>query len=779
MATTSTNFPSSLTHLPNLSTTTTSSHIKLDQITLFETKQIHAHFHKTCFENTYRDGHDPYHQHSTPIARYNFLITSYNKNNHPEYGLRIYSQMRDMDINVDSFIVSSVLKSCAQTRWVLVGREVHGLALKNGLDYDVYVGNGLIQMYSECGFAGISRVVFDKMGSKDGVSWSTMIRSYDKHGMVNEAFEIIREMQYNSVKPQQSTLISMASLLADDGNVNLAKLMHSYVIKNSEMDRLNANITTSLIDMYAKSGNLAFARRVFDQSVEKGIASYTAMLAGYFRSRLLDEGVRLFAMMLEARIFPNEVTLLTMISECGKIEALDTGKQLHGYVLRRGFDMTVALGTSLVDMYGKCGEIRISRAVFDSLGKKDVMAWTALISAYAQQKCIGEAIELLVLMKEDGIRPNQVTMASLLSVCADVSSLEIGKWIGTYIDKEGIEVDVVLQTALVDMYAKCGDIDSAYKLFDKAMRRDVGLWNAMMTGFGIHGYGEAAMELFIDMEKPGIKPNDVTFIGLLTACSHAGMVTEGKRVFEDMPKKYGLVPKIEHYGCMVDLLGRAGLLQEAYEMTQTMPVKPNTVVWGALLASCKVHKNPDLGEIAGKELLGIDPESCGHNILMSNVYAMGQRWTDVSNARMTMKRRGLVKEPGVSCIEVNGVVHEFKTAEKTHPKLEKINVMLREMIDKLKEAGYKPDISVVLLNLEEKEKEDSLRFHSEKIAMAFGLISTAPGTPIRIAKNLRVCDDCHTASKLLSKIYGRVFIVRDRSRFHRFRDGSCSCGDYW
>ncbi|KAK9732890.1 hypothetical protein RND81_04G030100 [Saponaria officinalis] len=774
MTTISTNFPP----FPAL-LTTKSSLKKLDQITLIETKQIHAHFHKTRFENIHRNQPDFFDLHSTPIARFNFLITSYNKNNQPNYGLIIYSQMRAMGVDIDCFIVSSALKSCAQIGWVSVGREIHGFALKNGLDYDVFVGNTLIQMYSECGFTGISRLVFDKMESKDAVSWNTMITSYGKHGMTNEALGIIREMQYNSVKPNQSTLISVTSILADVGNMNLIKSMHSYVIKNSAMDRLSANLTTSLIDTYAKSGNLAFARRVFDQSVEKSVAAYTAMLAGYFRSNLLDVGVRLFAKMLESGIFPNEVTLLTMISECGKMEALDIGKQLHGYVIRRGLDMSLALRTSLIDMYGKCREIRISRVIFDRLGKKDVTAWTALISAYAREKRIGEATELLGFIKKDGIRPNQVTMASLLSICADVSSLEIGKWIHVYIDKEKIEVDVILETALIDMYAKCGDIESAYKLFDKATRRDVGMWNTMMIGFGIHGYGEEAMELFIDMENSGIKPNDITFIGLLTACSHAGMVTEGKRVFENMPKKYGLVPKIEHYGCMVDLLGRAGLLREAYEMTQMMPMKPNAVVWGALLAACKVHNNLDLGEIAGKELLRIDPESCGHNVLISNIYAMGQRWTDVSNTRMMMKTRGLMKKPGVSCIEVNGVVHEFKTGEKTHPKIEKINVMLGEMIDKLKDAGYKPDTSGVLLNVEEKEKRDSLKFHSEKIAMAFGLISTTPGTPIRIVKNLRVCDDCHTATKLLSEIYGRVFVVRDRSRFHHFKDGSCSCGDYW
>lgn len=301
----------------------------------------------------------------------------------------------------------------------------------------------------------------------------------------------------------------------------------------------------------------------------------------------------------------------------------------------------------------------------------------------------------------------------------------------------------------------------------------------MITGFAIHGFGAEALKLFALMESLHVEPNDITFIGLLHACSHAGMVEEGKRVFENMVNEYSLVPKIEHYGCMVDLLGRAALLHEAYEMIQNMPMKPNAIVWGALLAACKVHKNPSLGEIAARELLEMDPENCGYNVLISNMYAMENRWTDVSGIRTSMKNRGMKKEPGFSCIEVNGSVHEFIMGDNTHPQFEEINDMLGQMMKKLRKVGYKPDTSVVLLNVVEEEKEKSLKYHSEKVAMAFGLINTAPGTPIRVVKNLRVCDDCHNATKLLSKIYRRQIIVRDRNRFHHFIEGSCSCGDYW
>ncbi|KNA03704.1 hypothetical protein SOVF_206570 [Spinacia oleracea] len=685
-----------------------------------------------------------------------------------------------MNIEIDSFIVSSVLTSCSQIGCVLSGREIHGFALKKGLDFDVYVGNTLIQMYSECGFLGSAQLVFEKLVESDVVSWNTMIRGYIKQGLFDEALGMMREMQYKLVKPSESTMISMVKLLADDGNKKLTKSMFAYVIKNSRMNHLGTNLTTTLIEMHSKSGDFSVARFLFDSLTEKSIYSYTAMVAGYIHCNAIEEGVLLFGQMMGDGILPNEVTLLSLITECGTVEALDLGKQLHAYLLRNGFALTLPLATSLVDMYGKCYEISSARTIFDKMERRDIRTWTALISAYTHGNCIEKAIDVLILMTENNIRPNQVTMVSLVSFCTESGTLDLGKWIHMFIDKQGIEIDIVLNTSLIDMYAKCGDITTAYQLFDEAKDRDIRMWNCMIMGFGLHGFGEEALDLFIEMETYRIKPNDITFIGLLNGCSHAGMVTQGKRAFDKMRNKYGLLPKIEHYGCMVDLLGRAGLLSEAYDIIKSMPMKPNITVWGALLAACKVHKNPNMGELASKKLLEIDRDSCGHNVLISNIYAIEKRWNDVVSVRKAMKNRGINKEPGFSCIEVNGSVNEFTTGGvEAHPKFREIYDMLEEMIYKLKAAGYKPDTSVALLNIQEKEREHSLKYHSEKIAMAFGLINTAPGTPLRIVKNLRVCDDCHTATKLLSKIYKRKIIVRDRSRFHHFSEGFCSCGDHW
>lgn len=311
--------------------------------------------------------------------------------------------------------------------------------------------------------------------------------------------------------------------------------------------------------------------------------------------------------MQEENIFPNEITMLSLIVECGFTGALQLGKQLHAYILRNGFSVSLALTTALVDMYGKCSNIRNARALFDRTQNRDVMIWTAMLSAYAQDNCIDQAFNLFDQMRTSGVRPTKVTIVSLLSLCAVAGALDLGKWVHSYIDKERMEVDCILNTALVDMYAKCGDINAAGRLFIEAISRDICIWNAIITGFAMHGYGEEALDIFAEMERQGVKPNDITFIGLLHACSHAGLVTEGKKLFEKMVHTFGLVPQIEHYGCMVDLLGRAGLLDEAHEMIKSMPIKPNTIVWGALVAACRLHKNPQLGELAATQLLEIEP----------------------------------------------------------------------------------------------------------------------------------------------------------------------------
>ncbi|KAL9276093.1 hypothetical protein ACSQ67_026362 [Phaseolus vulgaris] len=417
--------------------------------------------------------------------------------------------------------------------------------------------------------------------------------------------------------------------------------------------------------------------------------------------------------------FQMRLQSLVWSKNVARVRALELGKWLHAFTLRSGLTMSLVRPLAFIDMYGKCGDARIARSVFSNFKGKDFMMWSAMISAYARNNCIDEAFDIFVQMTSCGIRPNEITMVSLLRICAKVGSLEMGKWIHSYIDKQGIKKDMILTTSLVNMYAKCGDIDAAHRLFDATMDRDISMWNAMISGFAMHGHGEAALKLFEEMEALRVVPNDITFIGALYACSHSRLLHEGRRLFHKMVHEFGVVPKVEHYGCMVDLLGRAGMLDEAKKLIENMPMRPNMVVFGSFLSACKLHKNLKLGE------------------WIANSFC---HWN-------TIKDEGIVKVASVSSIEVNGSLHEFIMGDRDHPDVEKIYEMIDEMREKLEDVGYTP-------------------------------VSLAPGVPIRIVKNLRICDDCHNATKLLSKIYGREIIVRDRNRFHHFQEGSCSCCDY-
>ncbi|XP_019462517.1 PREDICTED: pentatricopeptide repeat-containing protein At3g22690-like [Lupinus angustifolius] len=672
---------------------TTSTTLKFNQIlakekkhelhnNLEETQQIHSHFIKTCLNFSHHKLPFPsLKSYSSTEAIQSFLITSYNNNNCPQEAVKIYADMRKEDAEVDNFIIPSVLKSCSLIPSTMQGQEVHGFVVKSGFQSDAFVCNALIMMYSEVGKSKSARLLFDKIDNKDVVSWSTMIRSYHRSGFLEEALNLLRDMHIMKVKPSESAIISTIHVFAELGNLKLCKAMHAYVIRNMNYYmKSEASLSTSLINMHVKCSNLSYARRVFDGLSEASIISWTAMISGYIHFNDLYEVTRLFTKMLQEGIFPNDVTILSFVKECCNAKSLELGKCLHAFTLRNGFTISLVLATAFIDMYGKCGDVISARSVFDSTKNKDLTIWSAMISTYAQNNTIDEAFDAFFQMNCNGIRPNELTMVSLIVLCAKVGSLEKGKWIHSYINKEGIKEDLVLKTSLVDMYAKCGDINMAYRIFNAATIRDIAMLNAMISGFAIHGHGYAALKLLEETESLGLFPNDITFIGAIHACSHAGLVQEGKMVFHKMVHGFGLVPKVEHYGCMVDLLGRGGLLDEAMELIQNMTMKPNDAVLGSFLGACKVHKNVKLGEWVAKKFLSLESEKFGYNVLMSNIYAEASRWSNVADIRRSMKDVGASKEPGVSSIEINGSFHEFTMGDREHPESQNIYEMIDAML---------------------------------------------------------------------------------------------------
>jgi pentatricopeptide repeat protein len=434
----------------------------------------------------------------------------------------------------------------------------------------------------------------------------------------------------------------------------------------------------------------------------------------------------------------------------------------------------------MIDGYVRIGKIDAARELFDEMQQKSVVSWNAMISGYAQNGFFKEAVDLFHRMMEMGdVSPNRVTLVSVLPAISRLGALELGKWVHLYAERNRVRIDEVLGSALIDMYAKCGNIEKAIQVFKRLSKTNVIAWNAMIGGLAMHGKAKDVLDCFSRMERSGVSPSDVTYIAILSACSHAGLVEKGRSIFNDMVNRAGLQPRIEHYGCMVDLLGRAGYLEEAEELITNMPIKPDDVIWKALLGACKLHKNVEIGRRAAEVLMKLAPHDSGAYVALSNLYASSGNWDGVAEVRMMMKELDIRKDPGCSWIEIDGVIHEFLVEDDSHPRAKEIHSMLKEISNKLSLVGHIQDTTQVLLKMDEEHKESLLHYHSEKIAVAFGLISTSPKTPLQIVKNLRICEDCHSSMKLISKVYQRRIIIRDRKRFHHFENGSCSCMDYW
>eukprot|EP01018_Ginkgo_biloba_P007785 Gb_19828 [translate_table: standard] len=578
-----------------------------------------------------------------------------------------------------------------------------------------------------------------------------------------------------SVAPVDSNVY--ASLLQACTNIEALKQMHAHMLR-SGTDQ-NVFLGTKLVTMYAKNGNLVDARLVFDHMPERNVFSWNTMIGGYARDGHCEETLRMYFEMRRAGIQPDNFTFPFVLKACTSLSALQGGRDIHHHIVRTGFESDVFVGACLVDMYAKCGSIEDARQVFDKMSRRDVVSWTVMIGGYVQNGRAHEALTLFHEMQLSGMTPDKVTMVSMISACAHLGALQQGKWIHDCVSRSGFESDIIVGSALIDMYCKCGSVDIARQVFDKMSKRNVVSWSAMIAGYGMHGHGEDALALFNQMQETDMKPNHITFVSVLSACSHAGLVEEGWRYFNCMDRDYCITPGVKHYTCMVDLLGRAGHLEEAQNFIKKMPLPPDAGVWGALLGACRIHCNIELGEDVAERLFKLEPENAGYYVLLSNIYAAAGRWNDIAKVRAMMTDRGLKKTPGRSWIEVNDKVHTFRVGDKSHPRSKEIYAMLETLVGQMEAAGYVPNTNFVLHDVEEEIKEDILCSHSEKLAIAFGLITTSPGSPIRITKNLRICGDCHSATKFISKIVNREIIMRDANRFHHFKDGLCSCGDYW
>lgn len=739
---------------------------------------------------------------------WNSLIRGYTLAGRGGEAILIYYQMTAKGVRPDHFTFPFVLSACAKVVGFRDGVQLHGLVIKMGFDGDVFVNNSLIHFYFECGEVADGQKVFDIMHEKNVVSWTSLICGYARKDFLRKAVSLFDEMLAEGIRPTSVTMVCVISACAKLRDLDLGEKACAYAgllgLKN------NTVLVNAAVDMYMKCGAIDTAARLFHECAEKNLVLYNTIMSNYASQGCARKVLDVLNQMLQLGLQPDKVTMLSVISASAELGDHDFGMCCHGYVIRHGLEGWDNISNALIDMYMKSNKQEKACIIFDLMSKKTVVSWNSLIAGFirngnlgsawevfhempcsdlvtwniiigslVQESLFEEALELFRVMQSRGINADKVTMVSVASACGYLGALDLAKWTHCYIAKNGIYCDMRLATALVDMFARCGDPQNAMLVFSKMKKRDVSAWTAAIGAMGMEGNGKRAIELYNDMLRQGVKPDGIVFVGLLTACSHCGLVEEGRRIFASITEIHGLSPQIVHYGCMVDLLGRAGLIEEAVDLIKGMPIKPNYVIWGALLAACRTHKNVEIATYAAERMRESGHVRTGGHVLLSNIYASVGKWADVAAVRLQLKNKGVHKVPGSSSIEIDGMIHEFTSGDESHFDMAHIVLMLHEMGCRFRDAGYAPDLTNVLLDVGEQEKQYLLSRHSEKLALAFGLINTSKGVQIRVVKNLRMCSDCHSFVKLASKIYDREIVVRDINRFHFFKHGLCSCGDYW
>lgn len=537
---------------------------------------------------------------------------------------------------------------------------------------------------------------------------------------------------------------------------------------------------------------------------------HPALFNPLFSALPTRHAARLLALMLSLPLRPDHFTFPQILPSA---QPLHLVAQLHALLLKLGFHahtqslnallaaylanarpdiasrvfrggggaLDVVSWTTMVGGLLKLGLFDDARVLFDGMPERNLVSWNAMMSGYVKACRFLDALEVFDEMRARGVDGNVFVAATAVVACTGAGAVARGREVHRWVEQSGIQMDEKLATAVVDMYCKCGCVEEAWRVFEALPLAAKGLttWNCMIGGFAVHGRGQDALKLFGRMEREGVAPDDVTLVNVLTACAHAGMLSEGRHYFNYVPQRYGIEPKMEHYGCMVDLYGRAGRLEEAKKVIQDMPMEPDVGVLGALFGASKIHGDVDLGEAIGWRVIELDPQNSGRYVLLANLLATAGRWEDVARVRRLMDERNVSKEAGRSVIEVQGEVCEFQCGGLCHPRAEEVYAMASDMMRKIRAEGYVPDTRDVLHAIAEEEKETPLLYHSEKLAIAFGLLHTRPGDTMRITKNLRVCRDCHEATKFVSRVFERQIVVRDRNRFHHFKDGQCSCKDYW
>ncbi|KAF9587689.1 hypothetical protein IFM89_004521 [Coptis chinensis] len=696
-----------------------------------------------------------------------------------------------------------ILKTCISERDILTGKSLQTLFIKSIIPPSTYISNHFIILYAKCrrivsarnafdythnpnvftyntmiaayvkeSQMDIARHLFVQIPSPDIVSWNILVSGYADRGDTLSAFNLFTQMRMMGLEMDGFTLSGLLNASRDD--IVLITQIHSVAVC-SGFDAF-VSVCNALLTYYSKNGFLEEAKRVFDEmSVIKDEVSWNSMIVAYGQHREGLKALQVFQEMILRDFNVDMFTLACVLTAFTCVEDFRGGLQFHAKLIKTGCHENSHVGSGLVDLYSKCGDgVLGAKKVFEEIREPDLVLWNTMISGYSQkEKHSEDALDCFRRMQRVGYYPDDCSFVCVISACSNLSSPSQGKQLHSLALKSDIPINrISVSNALIAMYSKCGNLQDARRLFQTMPEHNTVSFNSIIAGYAQHGHGTKSLLMFQKMLELEVLPTSITFVSVLSSCAHTGMVDEGWKYFNMMKEKFGIEPDAEHYSCMIDLLGRAGKLDEAERLIETMPFDPCSISWGALLGACRTHGNVELGAKAASHCLRLEPNNAAPYVMLANIYASAGRWEEYATVKRLMRDRGVKKKPGCSWIEVKKNIHVFVAEDRCHPMIREIHIFLEEMSKKMKLAGYVPDLRWALVKDDclEGEKEMVLGHHSEKLAVAFGLMNTQDGEPILVVKNLRICGDCHNAIKFISAIVGREITVRDSLRFHCFKE---------
>lgn len=709
------------------------------------------------------------------VITWTSVISAHSRLGQQEQGLRLYHQMQESGIEPDGHAVVSALHACANITALEEGIHIHDYVVESGLESNMYVGNALVSMYASCGSLEEASTAFSRVPSQDVITWSALMGGYAQQGCEQETFELVQRMHEHGVEPN---LVTYVHVLEACSNINAVleqgMLAHACIIENGfEEDEW---VGSALVDMYGKCGLLEDAHKVFDELPRQDVVTWTALITCFARE---DEqhartSLQLYERMQLEGIEPTYAVYLSVLKACAILADSDYGQKVHERIVVSGCDEDIPVSNSIIDMYMKCAMTEDAFHVFAKLLEKNVVTWSSLIVGYVELGRGDIALELFDQMQQEGIEPDLTCFVCILKACTCVAALERGMAFHGNIVKRGFQLDEHLGSSLIYMYASCGNLTDAIAVFERLQNRSVVIFNAFMTGCAKNNKFILALEAFNDMERCECKPDGVTFLSLLIACSNLSLVKEGCDVCKLM-RKHAIRPQLDHYNTMVDNFGHAGLLHESEDLLETMPFKANKVGWVSLLSSCRSFRSVVIGRRCFDRVVTIEPQNSVGYVLMSKIYSLAgleESANHVEQLRLSLKAW---KVPGRSCIEVDNEVHMFIVGGRGHPRSREIYARLEEIFQKMKQEGPLPH-PIARLGL---GAGDNSCEHSEMLAIGFGLIGVAQGKPLRISKNLCTCVDCHSVMSFTSKLEKRKIILIDTFCVHEFKDGVCTCSSHY